>query len=79
MWFITRRAWEAVQVGAYRSQRTFFLISPYITHRDPRYFAYPEAFVPARWAATLWGHGFSQALGLLIEFAIFVDTVVRGA
>jgi cytochrome P450 len=52
-WLMTRRAREAVQIGAYRfPPRTFFLISPYITHRDPRYFANPEAFVPARWATT---------------------------
>jgi cytochrome P450 len=52
-WLMTRRAREEVQLGAYRFPRsTFFLISPYITHRDPRYFAHPEAFIPARWAAT---------------------------
>lgn len=53
-WLLTRRALEEVQIGAYRfPQGTFFLISPYITHRDPRSFADPEAFVPARWAATV--------------------------
>jgi cytochrome P450 len=52
-WLMTRRAREEVQIGAYRfPQGTFFLISPYITHRDPRSFADPEAFVPARWATT---------------------------
>jgi cytochrome P450 len=52
-WLMTRRAREAVTIGAYRFPRgTFFLISPYITHRDPRYFVDPEAFVPTRWATT---------------------------
>ena len=52
-WLMTRRALEAVTIGDYGFPRgTFFLISPYITHRDPRSFVNPEAFVPARWAAT---------------------------
>jgi cytochrome P450 len=49
-WLMTRRAREAV-IWDYRfPQGTFFLISPYLTHRDPRFFADPEAFVPTRWA-----------------------------
>jgi cytochrome P450 len=52
-WLMTRRAQQEVEIGAYRfPPGTFFLISSYITHRDPRAFANPEAFVPARWAAT---------------------------
>ncbi len=51
-WLMTRRAREEVEIGDYRfPQGTFFLISPYITHRDPRSFVHPEAFVPTRWAA----------------------------
>jgi cytochrome P450 len=51
-WLMTRRAREEVTIGDYRSpQGTFFLLSPYLTHRDPRFFPDPEAFVPARWAA----------------------------
>ena len=50
-WLMTRRAREEVEIGDYRfPQGTFFLISPYITHRDPRSFPNPEAFVPTRWA-----------------------------
>jgi cytochrome P450 len=53
-WLMTRRAREEVVIGDYRfPQGTFFLISPYLTHRDPRFFADPEAFVPTRWAAPL--------------------------
>ena len=52
-WLMTRRAREEVEIGDYRFPRgTFFLISPYITHRDSRYFTNPEAFVPTRWATT---------------------------
>ena len=50
-WLMTRRACEDVVIGDYRFPTgTFFFISPYITHRDGRYFADPEAFVPERWA-----------------------------
>jgi len=52
VWLMTRRAREAVQIGDYRFlPGTFFFITQYITHRDPRYFADPEAFIPTRWAA----------------------------
>jgi cytochrome P450 len=51
-WLMTRRAREEVVIGDYRfPQGTFFLISPYLTQRDPRFFPQPEAFVPTRWAA----------------------------
>jgi cytochrome P450 len=51
-WLMTRRACEDVVIGDYRVPTgTFFFISPYITHRDRRYFADPEAFIPERWAA----------------------------
>jgi cytochrome P450 len=51
-WLMTRRAREAVVIGDYRFPAgTFFLLSPYLTHRDPRFFPDPEAFVPTRWAA----------------------------
>ncbi len=50
-WLMTRRAREDVVIGDYRfPQGTFFLLSPYLTHRDPRFFPEPEAFVPTRWA-----------------------------
>ncbi len=51
-WLMTRRAREAVMIGDYRfPPGTFFLLSPYLTHRDARFFPHPEAFVPTRWAA----------------------------
>jgi cytochrome P450 len=45
-----RRATETVELGGYsipRGARIF--LSPYVTHRNPRYFAQPSAFVPERW------------------------------
>ena len=51
-WLMTRRNLEAYDVGGYRiPPGTFVLISPYVTHHDPRYFPQPEAFRPERWAA----------------------------
>src|SRR5439155_899075 len=50
-WLMTRRAREEVAIGDYRfPPGTFFLISPYITHRDRRSFLNREAVVPARCA-----------------------------
>jgi cytochrome P450 len=51
-WLMTRRAREAVTIGDYRfAPGTFFLLSPYLMHHDPRFFPEPEAFVPTRWVA----------------------------
>ena len=51
-WLMTRRAREEVVIGDYRfPPGTFFLLSPYLTHHDARFFPDPEAFVPTRWAA----------------------------
>src|SRR5262245_16030347 len=50
-WLMTRRAREAVVIGAYHcAPGTFFLLSPYLMHHDARFFPEPEAFVPTRWA-----------------------------
>jgi cytochrome P450 len=51
-WLMTRRARQEVVIGDYRfPPGTFFLLSPYLTHHDARFFPDPEAFVPTRWAA----------------------------
>ena len=51
-WLMTRRAREDVTIGDYRFPAgTFFLLSPYLTQRDSRFFPDPEAFVPTRWVA----------------------------
>ena len=49
-WLMTRRALAPYQAGAYTLPAgTFILISPYLTHHDPRFFPNPEAFEPQRW------------------------------
>ncbi len=45
-----RRAMEACELGGYVVPRgASVVISPYAIHRNPRYFAEPERFVPERW------------------------------
>jgi cytochrome P450 len=52
-WIIGRRAVEDVEIGGYRMRRNdIALISSWVTHRDPRFYGDPEAFVPGRWEAT---------------------------
>jgi cytochrome P450 len=51
-WLMTRRNLEAYDLGAYTlPARTFILISPYLTQRDPRFFEEPERFQPERWSS----------------------------
>lgn len=49
-WIIGRRAIGEYAVGNYvLPPRTIVLLSPYVLHRDPRYFAEPDCFRPQRW------------------------------
>jgi len=49
-WGIGRRALEDFQVGEFLiPARSVVLMSPYVVHRDPRWFADPIAFRPERW------------------------------
>jgi cytochrome P450 len=49
-WLIGRRALGEYHIGDYVAPaRTIFLASPYVLHRDPRYFRDPERFWPDRW------------------------------
>jgi cytochrome P450 len=48
-WAISRRAIEDDEVGGYRILAgTTVLVSPYVTHRNPRYWEDPEIFDPER-------------------------------
>jgi cytochrome P450 len=49
-WAIGRRAVEDQSLGKYVvPARAIVLISPFVTHRDPRYFPEPARFDPERW------------------------------
>jgi cytochrome P450 len=46
-----RRPLVDVELGGYRVPRgASVFVSPFVTHRNPRYFPDPDAFVPERWA-----------------------------
>jgi len=47
---IARRALTDFEIGGYRVPRnSTVLMSPYLIHRDPRYYERPEVFDPGRW------------------------------
>ena len=49
-WIIGRRAIDAYQLGDYLvPPRAILITSPYLMHRDPRFYADPERFDPDRW------------------------------
>jgi cytochrome P450 len=51
-WGIGRRALENYPVGDFViPERSVVLMSPYVVHRDPRWFPDPVAFRPERWMA----------------------------
>lgn len=53
-WSIGREAKEDADVGGYHIPKgTTIFMSPWVTHRDPRYFEDPTAFRPDRWAGDL--------------------------
>jgi cytochrome P450 len=50
VWAFGRRAAEDLELLGYRIPRgSTVVMSPYVTHRNPRYFADPLAFKPERW------------------------------
>jgi cytochrome P450 len=49
-WIIGRRAIADYQLGDYTAPaRSILVMSPYIMHRDPRFYADPDRFDPDRW------------------------------
>lgn len=49
-WAIGRRALEDIELGGFLiPARCVVLLSPYVTHRDPRWFPEPDSFRPERW------------------------------
>ncbi|HEU4568378.1 MAG TPA: cytochrome P450 [Marmoricola sp.] len=52
VWLISRRSVEADMVGGYAiPPGTLVCVSPYVLHRDPRYWPDPETYAPDRFAA----------------------------
>lgn len=50
VWLMIRQSLEDFKIGGYETPKgSLFLISPYILHRDPRYFEDPLSFRPERW------------------------------
>jgi cytochrome P450 len=50
-WAIGRLSLEEHELGEYRLPRnSLVLLSPYIAHRDPRYWDDPDSFIPERWS-----------------------------
>jgi len=50
-WVMSRRAAEDVRVGEYTLPAgSNVILSPWVTHRDARFFPNPEAFDPDRWS-----------------------------
>jgi cytochrome P450 len=53
-WAIGRESTQPVKLGGYSFPTgTTILISPWVLHRDPRYFSEPEMFRPERWMGNL--------------------------
>lgn len=51
-WVLARQACEAVTLGGHALPAgTLVLVSQYVFHRDPRWFAAPTRFDPSRWLA----------------------------
>jgi cytochrome P450 len=49
-WAIGRRTLEEVSLGGFRIPKgCVVLLSPYVTHRDARWFPDPDQFLPGRW------------------------------
>lgn len=49
-WILTREAIQDCQIGPYRLKKgAGVVVSQWVVHRDPRFFADPEKFLPERW------------------------------
>ena len=50
-WTISRQALEDDQIGPYHIPKgSTIMLSPYVMHRNPKYWSNPEAFIPDRFA-----------------------------
>ena len=91
-WIIGRRAIGEYTIGDYTvPPRAMIFMSPYVTHRDARFFANPDCFTPERWTpafkSTLpkfayfpFGGGARQCIGehfAWMELILLVATVAQ--
>ena len=91
-WAIGRRAREDYSIGGYAiPAKSILLMSPWVVHRDPRWYEEPEAFRPERWQDDLlkrlprfayfpFGGGARQCIGntfALMEAALVLATIAQ--
>lgn len=51
VWMIIRESTQKCEIGGYEIPRgCMVLTSPWVLHRDPRFFQQPDLFAPERWA-----------------------------
>jgi len=91
-WGMAREALHPVEIGGFSFPKgAEFVISPWVMHRDPRFFAQPETFQPERWENDLarrlpkfaylpFGGGPRVCIGnrfAMMEAKLVLATVVR--
>jgi cytochrome P450 len=91
-WALARTAIEDFQLGGYRIPAgANVVMSPWIMHRDPRFFSDPEKFDPGRWSAEKshklsrfayfpFGGGPRQCIGAsfaMMEAVLLLATIAR--
>jgi cytochrome P450 len=89
-WVVGRRAIEPYDVGGYvLPRRAMIFMSPWVLHRDARFFDHPERFDPDRWTPAMraqlpkfayfpFGGGTRQCIGeqfAMMELALVIATV----
>jgi len=91
-WILGRRAIDEYAIGSYVfPPRTIFIMSPWVMHRDPRFYPQPERFDPDRWTPAFraalprfayfpFGGGPRQCIGesfAWMELVLVVATVAQ--
>jgi len=91
-WIVGRRAIAEYPIGEYVAPpRTIMIMSPWILHRDPRYFPDPDRFHPDRWTPAFkaalpqfayfpFGGGPRRCIGesfAWMELALVVSTIAQ--
>jgi cytochrome P450 len=91
-WMIGRRAIDDYPLGDYLvPRRGMIIMSPYVMHRDARFFAEPERFNPDRWTPEMkaalpkfayfpFGGGTRQCIGeqfAMMELVLLVATIAQ--